>query len=149
MGNAGLNTNRVWMLDQTAAGTAVTGYCHDASDRVLGSVGAGAVTDVKYDLRGNTTEFTSGGSTTYLSWDEVDRNLGARSVGADPADMSYQRDVTDRFFRRGATQGASTWWSNSINKRGIGWQGRTVVKFATAFPGAAKGTYCCFEKCLF
>ena len=54
MGNAGLNTNRVRLLDQTAAGTAETGYCYDAADRLLGTIGANAVSGVKYDDAGNT-----------------------------------------------------------------------------------------------
>lgn len=105
VGNAGSNTNRVRLLDETASGVAETGYCYDAADRLLGTVGANAVTNVKYDDAGNTTEFTSAGSTTHLSWDSADRNVGARSAGADPADVAYQRDATDRIVRRGVTQG--------------------------------------------
>ncbi|WP_394616589.1 PA14 domain-containing protein [Lentzea sp. JNUCC 0626] len=103
--NAGLNTNRVRLTDTSASGVKETGYCYDAADRILGTVGAATVTNVKYDDHGNTTEYTVAGSTTHLSWDAADRNLGARSVGADPADVSYQRDVTDRIVRRGATAG--------------------------------------------
>lgn len=105
VGNAGLNTNRVKLIDETAAGTAETGYCYDAADRLLGTVGASAVTNVKYDSEGNTLEYTTGGSTTHLSWDGAGRSIGARSVGADPADVSYLRDATDRIVRRGASQG--------------------------------------------
>lgn len=103
VGNAGLNSNRVRLLDETASGIAETGYCYDANDRILGTVGAAAVTGAKYDDNGNTIEFTSGSSTTYLSWDSAERNLGARTAGADPADVSYQRDSTDRIVRRGVT----------------------------------------------
>ncbi|MFJ8960857.1 RHS repeat-associated core domain-containing protein [Lentzea sp. NPDC102401] len=54
---------------------------------MLGTVGANAVTNVKYDKHGNTTEYTVADSTTHLSWDTVARNLGVKSVGADPADL--------------------------------------------------------------
>ncbi|MEV0681688.1 PA14 domain-containing protein [Actinosynnema sp. NPDC050436] len=103
--NAGLNTNRVRLLDETASGTAETAYCYDSADRLLQSVGTGGTTAVKYDSHGNTTEFTSGGSTTYLGWDAADRNLTARSAGSAPAEVSYVRDATDRIVRRAATQG--------------------------------------------
>ncbi|WP_237047735.1 PA14 domain-containing protein [Lentzea guizhouensis] len=105
VGNAGLNSNRLRLLDQTAAGTAETGYCYDAADRLLGTVGTNAVTGVKYDANGNTTEYTANGSTTHLTWDSADRNTGARSVGADPAAVAYQRDSSNRIVRRGAEQG--------------------------------------------
>ncbi|WP_297542085.1 PA14 domain-containing protein [Amycolatopsis sp.] len=106
--NAGLNTNRVRLLDQTAAGTAETDSCYDAADRVLATTGANALTGFGYDTHGNTTQFTSGGSTTYLGYDAADRHLTARTTGADPADVTYVRDATDRITRRAATQGDST-----------------------------------------
>ncbi|WUL19880.1 PA14 domain-containing protein [Amycolatopsis sp. NBC_00355] len=103
--NAGLNTNRVRLLDQTSAGTAETGYCYDAAGRMLAATGSAAVSGFKYDTHGNTTEFTSGGSTTYLGYDSADRHLTARSTGADPADVAYVRDATDRITQRSASQG--------------------------------------------
>ncbi|MEU4448304.1 PA14 domain-containing protein [Actinosynnema sp. NPDC050801] len=103
--NAGQNTNRVRLLDETASGVAETGYCYDAADRLLGTVGATAVTDVRYDDHGNTTQYTVGGATTHLSWDGADRNTAMRNTGADPADVRYTRDAADRIIRRQATAG--------------------------------------------
>ncbi|WP_246291147.1 PA14 domain-containing protein [Lentzea indica] len=105
VGNAGLNSNRLRLLDQTSAGTAETGYCYDSADRLLGTVGANAASNVKYDAKGNTTEYTVNGSTTHLTWDGAERNIGARSVGADPAAVAYQRDSTNRIIRRSTEQG--------------------------------------------
>jgi len=106
--NAGLNTNRVRLLDQTGTGTAETGYCYDAADRVLATTGASVVTGFGYDTHGNTTQFMSGGSTTYLGFDAADRHLTARTTGTDPADVAYVRDATDRITRRAAAQGDTT-----------------------------------------
>ncbi|XVV02650.1 hypothetical protein ACQPW3_35650 [Actinosynnema sp. CA-248983] len=103
--NAGLNTNRVRLLDETSSGVSETGYCYDAADRLLSTVGATAVTNVRYDGNGNTTQYTVGGATTHLSWDGADRNIAARVTGADPADVSYIRDATDRIVRRTAAAG--------------------------------------------
>ncbi|MCG8922254.1 PA14 domain-containing protein [Lentzea sp. CC55] len=105
VGNAGLNTNRVKLVDQTATGTQTTNYCYDAADRLLATTGANAVSGIKYDDSGNTTEYTVNGSTTHLSWDTAGRNTGARSVGTDAAAVAYQRDAVDRIVRRGAEQG--------------------------------------------
>jgi YD repeat-containing protein len=52
--NAGLNTNRARLLDETTAGTGETGYCYDAADRLLATTGAAAVSSVGYDVHGNT-----------------------------------------------------------------------------------------------
>ncbi|WP_309114773.1 PA14 domain-containing protein [Saccharothrix sp.] len=103
--NAGLNTNRVRLLDETSSGVAETGYCYDAADRLLAIVGATAVTNVQYDNNGNTTQYTAGGATTHLSWDGADRNIAARITGTEPADVSYIRDATDRIVRRTAAAG--------------------------------------------
>ena len=105
VGNAGANTNRVRLLDETASGIAETGYCYDNADRILGAVGAATVTDVQYDPHGNTTRYSTGGTTTHLGWDAADRNLSARSIGVDPAEVSYVRDATNRIVRRAAAQG--------------------------------------------
>ncbi|WP_189157109.1 PA14 domain-containing protein [Lentzea pudingi] len=104
--NAGLNTNRVRLLDETASGVAETGYCYDAADRLLTTTGAAGVTDLRYNDRGAVTEYKSGGATTYLSWDGGDRNIHARTTGAEPADVSYTRDVLDRIVRRVSSAGA-------------------------------------------
>jgi len=106
--NAGLNTNRVHLLDQTSAGTADTGYCYDAADRLLATTGANAVSSVSYDGHGNTTGYVSGATTTTLGWDGADRNISAHVTGADPADISYSRDAADRIVRRDASTGDST-----------------------------------------
>ncbi|ONI83265.1 hypothetical protein ALI22I_32470 [Saccharothrix sp. ALI-22-I] len=103
--DAGLNTNRVRLLDETAAGVAETGYCYDAADRLLGTVGATAVSDVRYDDHGNTTQYTAGGSTTSFTWDSSDRNVAVRTTGADPADVTYVRDAADRITRRSTAAG--------------------------------------------
>ncbi|ATE56055.1 LamG-like jellyroll fold domain-containing protein [Actinosynnema pretiosum] len=102
---AGRNTNRIRLLDETAAGTAVTGYCYDSADRLLSTTGTSVVSDVHYDERGNTTRYTVSGSTTHLSWDGADRNIGLRSTGSAPANVSYSRDSEDRIVQRQATQG--------------------------------------------
>jgi RHS repeat-associated protein len=103
--NAGLNTNRVRLLDETSSGVAETGYCYDAADRLLATLGATAVTNVQYDSNGNTTQYTAGGATTYLSWDGADRNIALRTTGSDAADVSYIRDATDRIARRTSASG--------------------------------------------
>ncbi|XVV07615.1 PA14 domain-containing protein [Actinosynnema sp. CA-248983] len=105
--NAGLNTNRVRLLDETASGVAQTAYCYDAADRLLATIGANAASNVQYDGNGNTTQYTVGGATTHLSWDGADRNIALRTTGTDPADVSYVRDATDRIIRRHAAQGDS------------------------------------------
>ncbi|XVV05986.1 RHS repeat-associated core domain-containing protein [Actinosynnema sp. CA-248983] len=63
------------------------------------------MTNVQYDSNGNTTQYTTGGATTYLSWDGADRNIAVRTTGTTPADVSYIRDATDRIIRRTAAQG--------------------------------------------
>ncbi|MEV4049798.1 PA14 domain-containing protein [Amycolatopsis sp. NPDC049688] len=99
--NAGLNTNRMRLLDETAAGTAETRYCYDAADRLLSTEGATALSGFTYDADGNTTGWTAAdGSTTTLAWDGSDRNIGARTTGAGPADIAYTRDATNRIVRR-------------------------------------------------
>lgn len=103
--NAGLNTNRVRMVDEATSGTTETGYCYDAADRILATTGASAITGIQYDNHGNTTQYTQGGATTYFSWDGADRNIAIRTTDTDPADVAYTRDVTDRIVRRQATQG--------------------------------------------
>lgn len=102
--NAGRNTNRVRLTDVTAAGTAVTGYCYDAADRLLATHGA-LETSYEYDAEGNTTAITEGDNTTYLGWDSAGRNLTARTTGPEPASVAYERDALDRIIRRGVTEG--------------------------------------------
>ncbi|MGV9365625.1 PA14 domain-containing protein [Amycolatopsis sp. NPDC003731] len=106
--NAGANTNRVRLLDQTSSGTAETTYCYDSADRLLATTGATALTGIGYDSHGNTTQYTIGSNSTYLGFDAADRNLTARTTGADPADIAYVRDATDRIVRRNAAQGDTT-----------------------------------------
>ncbi|WP_409463266.1 PA14 domain-containing protein [Amycolatopsis sp. GA6-003] len=102
--NAGLNTNRMRLLDQTASGTAETRYCYDAADRLLATEGSTALTGFTYDADGNTTSWKAAdGSTTTLTWDGSDRNTGARTTGPTPAlnaDIAYTRDATNRIVRR-------------------------------------------------
>ncbi|MEU3622562.1 PA14 domain-containing protein [Amycolatopsis coloradensis] len=99
--NAGLNTNRMRLLDETAGGTAETRYCYDAADRLLATEGATALSGFGYDADGNTTAWTAAdGSTTTLAWDGSDRNIGVRTTGATPADIAYVRDATNRIVRR-------------------------------------------------
>jgi RHS repeat-associated protein len=108
--NAGLNTNRMRLLDQTGSGTAETDYCYDAADRLLATVGANAMTGFTYDSHGNTTQFVSGGATTFLGYDSADRHLTASTKSSDPnqvADVSYVRDTTNRIVRRDARSGDS------------------------------------------
>jgi hypothetical protein len=107
--NAGVNTNRMRLLDQTSGGTATTNYCYDATDRLLSVQGDTAVTGVSYDAHGNTTGYTSGNITTLLNFDTADRNiLASTNSGSDPsqnAAISYSRDATGRIARRDATSG--------------------------------------------
>ncbi|MFL6124098.1 PA14 domain-containing protein [Actinophytocola sp.] len=106
--NAGTNTNRVRLLDQTSVGTAETGYCYDTADRILATTGTSPTTGITYDTHGNTTNWTTSGATTTLTWDGADRNTGARTTGTDPANITYTRDATDRIVRRDATIGDTT-----------------------------------------
>ncbi|WP_232376107.1 PA14 domain-containing protein [Amycolatopsis aidingensis] len=105
--NAGRNTNRVALVDTTASGTAETGYCYDAADRLLATHGALAA-GFDYDAAGNTVEITEGGHSTYLGWDTAGRNLTARTTGPEAASVSYQRDAIDRITSRGVSEGDST-----------------------------------------
>ena len=108
--NAGANTNRVRLIDETTSGTLETGYCYDAADRVLATTStdpASTVTAVAYDDHGNTLQYTAGASTTHLGWDGADRNISAASTGPDPASVGYGRDATDRIVRRTTTVGDS------------------------------------------
>ncbi|GHG14283.1 hypothetical protein GCM10017567_35000 [Amycolatopsis bullii] len=99
--NAGLNTNRMRLLDETAAGTAETRYCYDAADRLLATEGATALSGFGYDTDGNTTGWTAAdGSATTLAWDGSGRNIGAKTTGAGAADIAYTRDATNRIVRR-------------------------------------------------
>lgn len=106
--NAGSNTNRVRLLDETTSGTTETGYCYDTADRILATTGTTPSTGITYDTHGNTTSWTTGGATTTLTWDGADRNTGARTTGTDPATITYIRDATDRIIRRDATTGDTT-----------------------------------------
>ncbi|WP_442875926.1 PA14 domain-containing protein [Amycolatopsis sp. NBC_01488] len=103
--NAGLNTNRVRLLDQTSAGTAETGYCYDNADRLLAVAGATTISAVSYDTHGNTTQLTTPSGTTSLGWDSDNRNLTVRVTGAASADVAYVRDATNRIIRRNVAQG--------------------------------------------
>jgi RHS repeat-associated protein len=102
--NAGLNTNRMRLLDQTATGTAETRYCYDAADRLLGTEGATGLSAFNYDADGNTTGWNAAdGSTTTLQWDGSDRNIGAQTTGPNAtlnANIAYTRDATNRIVRR-------------------------------------------------
>jgi RHS repeat-associated protein len=103
--NAGLNTNRVRLLDQTGAGTAETGYCYDNADRLLAVTGATDISAVGYDTHGNTTQLTTPSGTTSLGWDSDNRDLTVRITGAASADVAYVRDATNRITRRNVAQG--------------------------------------------
>ncbi len=102
---APLNSNRAALLDETSAGVAKTLYCYDTADRLMATSGATTITGVQYDAHGNTTQYTDGNATTQLSWDGANRNIAVRTTGADPADVTYTRDGTDRIIRRQAAQG--------------------------------------------
>ncbi|WP_410603193.1 PA14 domain-containing protein [Amycolatopsis sp. lyj-90] len=103
-GNAGLNTNRMRLLDETTAGTAETRYCYDAADRILATEGASALSEFSYDANGNTTRWKDGnGATTTLTWDGSDRNIGLATSGpnaAANANVAYTRDAVNRIVRR-------------------------------------------------
>ncbi|SER12773.1 RHS repeat-associated core domain-containing protein [Actinokineospora terrae] len=106
--NAGLNTNRVYLYDETSSGTADTGYCYDAADRILATTGTSPITGVTYNTHGSTTQYTQGSATTVFGWDTTDRNILITTTGTDPASVSYTRDAADRIIRRQATQGDTT-----------------------------------------
>ncbi len=108
--NAGMNTNRIRLLDQTSSGTATTDYCYDAADRLLATLGATAISGIAYDSHGNTTSYTSGGVTTTLGWDGANRNISAATTGtpAQTANITYTRDANDRIVRRDASAGDPT-----------------------------------------
>lgn len=106
--NAALNTNRMTLTDLTPSGTATTTYCYDLADRLISSIGTGGaveVTSAVYDPAGNTTAYTTTGTTTYLGWDSAGRNIIARATGTDPAELAYTRDATNRITKRHATTG--------------------------------------------
>ncbi|MEU0531328.1 PA14 domain-containing protein [Amycolatopsis tolypomycina] len=102
--NARLNTNRVRLVDETSTGSAETRYCYDAADRLIATEGATALGSFGYDADGNTTGWKAAdGSTTSLTWDGSDRNIGVKTVGPNAAlnaDISYVRDATSRIVRR-------------------------------------------------
>ncbi len=102
--NAGRNTNRVKLTDVSAAGTAVTGYCYDAADRILKTHGATSL-EFAYDESGNTTEIKEGANSTYIGWDTAGRNIGARVTGAQAANVAWVRDATDRIVKRTVLSG--------------------------------------------
>ncbi|MCO7219495.1 PA14 domain-containing protein [Klenkia sp. PcliD-1-E] len=103
--NAGSNGNRVKMTDVTSAGTAVTGYCYDAADRLIATLGATTISGITYDSSGNTTAYSQGGVSTQLQWDGSGRNIGIQTGGTDPANVAYLRDATNRIIRRTTTSG--------------------------------------------
>ncbi|MFK0243398.1 PA14 domain-containing protein [Amycolatopsis azurea] len=102
--NAGVNTNRVRLVDESAAGTAETRYCYDAADRLLATQGGTGLSGFTYDRAGNTTGWTAAdGTVTTLTWDGSDRNTGVKTSGpvaAANAEVAYTRDATDRIVRR-------------------------------------------------
>ncbi|SHF39867.1 RHS repeat-associated core domain-containing protein [Streptoalloteichus hindustanus] len=106
-GNAGANTNRVRLIDESPGGRAETGYCYDAADRVLSTHGAVAAT-FSYDSEGNTTEIKQGDHSTFLGWDSAGRHQTLRVTGPEAADVAYLRDVTDRIVRRDVQGGKDT-----------------------------------------
>lgn len=62
----------------------------------LAAVGSAAVSNIQYDGNGNTTQYTAGGATTYLSWGGVNRNIAVRATRPVPADVSYIRFPSNR-----------------------------------------------------
>lgn len=99
--NAGLNTNRMRLLDQTASGTAETRYCYDAADRLIATEGATVLSQFTYDSNGSTTGWTAAdGSVSTLRWDGSDRNIGVSITGANAATVNYTRDAANRIIRR-------------------------------------------------
>ena len=106
--NAGVNTNRVRLLDQVGANTTTTSYCYDAADQLIATTGTNPITGITYDSHGNTTQYTQGGTTTHLGFDSADRHLTASTTSSDPAQVAtigYTRDATNRIVRRDATAG--------------------------------------------
>ncbi|WP_336403509.1 RHS repeat-associated core domain-containing protein [Klenkia sesuvii] len=104
---AGANTNRVRMTDTSSSGTTETKYCYDSADRLLRTLGAAAITGISYDASGNTVAYTQNSATTQLKWDGSGRNIGLQVDGSDPANVTYQRDATDRIVRRTTSAGDS------------------------------------------
>ncbi|XIF82729.1 PA14 domain-containing protein [Kutzneria buriramensis] len=139
--NAGLNTNRMRLLDQTGSGTAVTNYCYDAADRLLAVQGATSMTGIGYDTHGNTTAYTSGDVTTRLGFDSADRNILATSTSGDPAKnaaISYTRDATDRIVRRdGDSPGTVLYgYTGSGDSAAVTYDGaKRLLSVTTALPG--------------
>lgn len=99
--NAGLNTNRMRLLDRTASGTAETRYCYDAADRLIATEGATVLSQFTYDSNGSTTGWTAAdGSVSKLRWDGSDRNIGVSVAGTNAATVNYTRDAANRIIRR-------------------------------------------------
>ena len=105
--DAGLNTNRVRLVDQPDGGgpATETGYCYDAADRILATTGTSSITDIQYDNHGSITQYASAGSVTRFGWDAAERNILISTTGADPASVSYTRDATNRVIRRQVSKG--------------------------------------------
>lgn len=102
-----LRVRRVQPRTRRHTGTAETGYCYDAADRLVATHGA-LQASFAYDAAGNTIAITEGSNTTYLGWDSAGRHLTARTTGPEPASVAYQRDVTDRIIRRDVTAEGDT-----------------------------------------
>ncbi|MFE9701912.1 PA14 domain-containing protein [Streptomyces sp. NPDC005930] len=105
---AGANGNVVRLTDRTARGTAVTGYCYDAADRLLATTGDHPVTDAAYALNGHLTGYRADGERVTQRQDAVERHLGAVVTGPGAADVRYTKDIADHLMARTATTADGT-----------------------------------------
>ncbi|MEU1310633.1 PA14 domain-containing protein [Streptomyces cinnamoneus] len=103
--NAGANGNRVRLLDRTKSGTAETGYCYDAADRLLATTGAQAFGDAQYNGAGTLTGHTSGKTPVSQRYDAAERYVGIGTGGADPVEVTYPNDLLDLHAGRTITRG--------------------------------------------
>ncbi|MFI6641770.1 PA14 domain-containing protein [Streptomyces sp. NPDC050504] len=105
---AGSNGNRVRLLDRTASGTEVTGYCYDADDRILAATGSRPLSGFAYAPSGNLSEYVEGAAGTEGAvkvtrrYDFTERYLGGSERGTE---VTYLQGLGDSLIRRDVTEG--------------------------------------------
>jgi YD repeat-containing protein len=100
---AGADSNAVAVVDETAAGRAVTSYCFDRADRLLAASGAHTIGDVTYASSGHTSGYTVDQQHVSLGWDVAERVTSMAVTGPDPAQVTYGRNVLDQVVTRTVT----------------------------------------------
>jgi YD repeat-containing protein len=88
---AGRNNSAVRITDNNA----VTNFCYDNADRLLGALGANTVKDVKYSSAGHMNQYTLNDSKVTITYDVAERYTDVAIEGPDPAHVSYGYDNVD------------------------------------------------------